>query len=66
MSETRRSVGRPRKGAEPRQKRSVGASEATWEAWEREAARRSRPGAAVSIADLFEEVGESFPKAITV
>ena len=64
--EPKRGRGRPRKGAEPRKKRSVGASDETWIAWEREAARRSRPGATVSIADLFEEIGESFAKVVVI
>jgi len=59
-------AGRPRKGAKPRKKHSIQAQDSTWTAWEREAARRSRPGAVVSIADLFEEIGESFPKVVEV
>lgn len=66
MTEQSRGRGRPRKGAEPRKKHSIQAEESVWTAWEREARRRSTPGKSVSIADLFEEIGETFPKAMVV
>lgn len=64
MSDEKRKVGRPKKGAggtEERLRFSVDAAPSVVAAWKREARRQE-----ISVADLFEKIGETFPKVIIV